>query len=46
MIKLFHGDNCEVVTPVPIPNTEVKHLDAENSSLSENRTLPVKPDKS
>jgi hypothetical protein len=26
------GDDGEVVTPVPIPNTEVKHFSAENSS--------------
>jgi len=26
------GDNSEMVTPVPIPNTEVKHLSAEGST--------------
>ena len=25
------GDDGEVVTPVPIPNTEVKHFSAEDS---------------
>jgi hypothetical protein len=26
------GDDSKVDTPVPIPNTEVKHFSAENSS--------------
>ena len=25
------GDDSQVVTPVPMPNTEVKHLNAESS---------------
>ncbi len=27
------GDDGEVVTPVPIPNTEVKHFSAEDSIM-------------
>ena len=27
------GDDGEVVTPVPIPNTEVKHFSAEDSII-------------
>jgi len=26
------GDNSEMATPVPIPNTEVKHFSAEGST--------------
>ena len=39
------GDDTGVVTPVPIPNTEVKHSRAKNSYAchSESRTLPVCP---
>ena len=37
------GDDGEVDTPVPIPNTEVKHFSAENSTcMCEDRTLPGK----
>ena len=37
------GDDTGVVTPVPIPNTEVKHSWAKNSYAchSESRKLPV-----
>ena len=28
---LSSGDDSQVVTPVPMPNTEVKHLNAESS---------------
>ena len=37
------GDISEVVTPVTIPNTEVKHFSVDNSlaCLSEDRSLPV-----
>lgn len=36
------GDNSGGVTPVPIPNTEVKHFSGENSrpSACEDSTLP------
>ena len=34
------GDYSEVESPVPIPNTVVKHFSAENS-VSEDRTLPI-----
>ena len=36
------GDDGEMVTPVPIPNTEVKHFCGEDSytSYSENSTSP------
>ena len=34
------GNNSEVDTPVPIPNTEVKHFYADNS-VSEDRKLPM-----
>ena len=36
------GDISEVVTPVPIPNTEVKHFSGDNSyaSHSEDSSLP------
>ena len=33
-------NDSEVDTPVPIPNTEVKHFYAEDS-VSENRTLQI-----
>ena len=36
----FIGDDSKVDTPVPIPNTEVKHFNAEDS-VSENRKLPI-----
>ena len=37
------GDDREMVTPVPIPNTEVKHFIGENSWACpcESSTLPV-----
>ena len=38
------GDNSEEVTPVPIPNTEVKLLSADDTwweAAWESRTLPV-----
>ena len=28
------GDNDEVAPPVPMPNTEVKHFNADNSKLA------------
>ena len=34
------GDDSKVDTPVPIPNTEVKHFNADDS-VSENRKLPI-----
>ena len=34
------GGYGEVETPVPIPNTAVKHFNAENS-VSEDRKLPM-----
>ena len=40
---LFSGGNDEMVTPVPIPNTEVKHLSADNTWLEtarESKSLP------
>ena len=37
---MFIGNDSKVDTPVPIPNTEVKHFNAEDSE-SENRKLPV-----
>ncbi len=30
--SLYAGVHCEVVTPVPIPNTEVKHLSVDDTS--------------
>ena len=41
---LRSGDDGIVVTPVPIPNTEVKHYNGEGSWAcpSENSKLPVK----
>ena len=36
----FIGDDSKVDTPVPIPNTEVKHFNADDS-VSENRKLPI-----
>ena len=38
--KYFIGNDSKVDTPVPIPNTEVKHFNAEDS-VSENRKLPI-----
>ena len=40
--KRRSGDDAGVVTPVPIPNTEVKHSRAKNSYAchSESRSLP------
>ena len=29
--NIKHGDDNDVDTPVPIPNTEVKHVHAENT---------------
>ena len=37
---MFIGNDSKVDTPVPIPNTEVKHFNAEDSE-SENRKLPI-----
>lgn len=34
------GDDSKVDTPVPIPNTAVKHFNADDS-VSENRKLPI-----
>ncbi len=34
------GGNGEVVTPVPIPNTEVKHFSGEDSLTGKKSTLP------
>ena len=34
------GDDGVVDTPVPIPNTEVKHYSADDSTVCESRTLP------
>lgn len=34
------GDDTDMEIPVPIPNTEVKHVRAEGSFISENKTLP------
>ena len=42
-IITFSGDDCERVTPVPIPNTEVKPFSADGTWLvtaRESRTLP------
>ena len=36
----FIGDDSKVDTPVPIPNTEVKHFNGEDS-VSENSKLPM-----
>ncbi len=41
--KNISGDNCLVVTPVPIPNTKVKSQRANGSAgaaLCESRSLP------
>ena len=35
------GDYNEVVIPVPIPNTEVKHFRDENTLNGEDSSLPV-----
>ena len=37
---MFIGNDSKVDTPVPIPNTEVKHFNGENS-LRENSKLPI-----
>ena len=37
---MFIGNDSKVDTPVPIPNTAVKHFNAEDS-VSENRKLPI-----
>ena len=34
------GDDSKVDTPLPIPNTEVKHFNGENS-VSEDSKLPI-----
>ena len=42
-IRKSLGGSSEVVPPVPIPNTEVKHLSADDTALVtvwENRSLP------
>ena len=36
----FLGNDSKWGTPVPIPNTEVKHFNADDSE-SENRKLPI-----
>ena len=36
----FIGDDSKEDTPVPIPNTEVKHFNGEDS-VSENSKLPI-----
>ena len=36
----FIGNDSKVDTPVPIPNTAVKHFNADDS-VSENRKLPI-----
>ena len=35
------GDYNQVVIPVPIPNTEVKHFRDENTLYGEDSSLPV-----
>ena len=40
MYNVFIGDDSKVDTPVPIPNTEVKHFNGEDS-VSENSKLPI-----
>ncbi|CAG8679374.1 34794_t:CDS:10, partial [Racocetra persica] len=37
----YTGDHNQVVIPVPIPNTEVKHLRDENTHHGEDSSLPV-----
>ena len=37
VLKDLPGDDVEVDTPVPIPNTEVKHFRAECSMLNHAR---------
>ena len=39
-MKEKSGDDGEMDTPVPIPNTEVKHLSADGSTMCKSRTLP------
>ena len=38
--KILIGDDSLVDTPLPIPNREVKHFNADDS-VSENRKLPI-----
>ena len=38
---LCTGDDNEVAIPVPIPNTEVKHFNGEDTFNGENSLLPV-----
>ena len=39
-LYILIGDYSKVDTPVPIPNTAVKHFNADDS-VSENRKLPI-----
>ena len=39
--KRRSGNDSMMDTPVPIPNTEVKHHRGEDSTLCENSSLPV-----
>lgn len=41
IIDVGTGDYNEVVIPVPIPNTEVKHFRGENTLNGEDSSLPV-----
>ena len=34
------GASCEVETPFPIPNREVKHFSADGTSMRESRSVP------
>ena len=40
-LKRRSGNDSMMDTPVPIPNTEVKHHRGEDSTLCENSSLPV-----
>ena len=40
-LKEESGNDSMMDTPVPIPNTEVKHHRGEDSTLCENNSLPV-----
>ena len=40
LFLIVSGDDGVVDTPVPIPNTEVKHYSADDSTMCESRTLP------
>ena len=40
MYHVESGDDGKVDTPVPIPNTEVKHFNADGSTMCESRKLP------